>query len=522
MIFSSTTKSLHFVGIGGMGMSGIAEVLHNKGDSVRGSDMSENANVRRLAALGIPIYIGHAAENIRGAHAVVVSSAVSQDNPEIVAARANNIPVITRGEMLAEVIRLKKAVAISGTHGKTTTTSLIAAILNAAEFDPTVINGGIINTYQTNAKLGSGEWFVVEADESDGSFLKLPSIINVVTNIDCEHMNYYKTEENLERAFWQFIRNLPFYGVGVVCSDHPRVRRLFAHENCDKCSGSELTTPSAGAYDGCASSYSVGAYSAPPAGTYLDCSPDTTPSGAYVDRRVVTYGFENTPNFKAENVRFLENGTMFDVVVTQDIPFIASVSAGSYKVPDVFIPILGKHNVLNALAAIAVAKELGIQAEVYKSALASFKGVKRRFTVLGEKRGVTFVDDYAHHPMEIKTVIESARQTCAKRVIALFQPHRYSRFSQLFEDFVDVLMAADVVIALPVYAAGESKIANYDNVAFVSALKAKGCQNVHVAPNNDVDQILKTVAAVVQDGDFCIGLGAGSISDIVAGVFSSF
>jgi UDP-N-acetylmuramate--alanine ligase len=471
------SRSFHFIGIGGIGMSGIAEILHNQGQAVRGSDVSENANVQRLVKLGIPISIGHDPDNVRGAQAVVASSAISDENVEIVAARKNNIPVMTRGEMLAEVIRSKKAIAVSGSHGKTTTTSLISAILSEANFDPTIINGGILNTYQTNAKLGSGDWFVVEADESDGAFLKLPSTINVITNIDCEHLTFYKTIENLEHAFFQFIRNLPYYGLGVVCSDHPRVRRMFCEEN------------------------------------------------SVIDRRLVTYGISSDssfiPTLKGENIRFLANGTIFDVTISLDIPFTPK-SAGcsnSVKVSDVFIPILGQHNVLNALAAIAVANELRISPEIYKSALASFQGVKRRFTVLGKKRGVTFVDDYAHHPMEIQAVIAAARQTDAARIIAIFQPHRYSRLSALFDEFVDVLSTADTVIVLPVYAAGEAAMNGYTNEKVVEALKSRGNKNAYFCEDQELPDLARKIA---ENRDFLVGLGAGSISEIILSVYNLY
>jgi UDP-N-acetylmuramate--alanine ligase len=458
-------------------MSGIAEILHNQGQAVRGSDVSENANVQRLLKLGIPVSIGHDSDNVRGAQVVVASSAIPERNVEVVAARKNNIPVITRGEMLAEIIRSKKAIAISGSHGKTTTTSLISAILSEANFDPTIINGGILNTYQTNAKLGSGDWFVVEADESDGAFLKLPSTIDVITNIDCEHLTFYKTIENLEHAFFQFIRNLPFYGLGVVCSDHPRVKRIFYEKN------------------------------------------------SIVDRRLVTYGISSepgfVPTFMGENIRFLASGTMFDVVISLDIPFMpkGDGSTSSVKVSDVFIPILGQHNVLNALAAIAVANELRISPEIYKAALASFQGVKRRFTILGKRRGVTFVDDYAHHPTEIQAVISAARQTDAARIVAVFQPHRYSRLSALFDEFVEVLSAADIVIVLPVYAAGETIMDEYTNKRVVDALMAQGHRSAYFCESQDLLGLAKSVA---MDRDFFVGLGAGNISEIISNVYNLF
>lgn len=473
-------QSLHFVGIGGIGMSGLAEILHNQGYAVQGSDASASANVRRLQDLGIPIAVGHSADNIRGTQALVVSTAIPETNPEVQAARALNLPIITRGEMLAEIARLKKTIAISGTHGKTTTTSLIAALLDAASFDPTIINGGIINTLHTNARLGSGDWMVAEADESDGSFLKIPSIINIITNIDCEHMNYYQTEERLEAAFQQFIRNLPFYGLGIVCSDHPRVRKLFTHGS---------------------------------------------------DRRIVTYGFEEeadfTPHFKAENVRTTPQGTTFDVVITRDMPFLLGPSGSgvlpSHRIADVFIPMFGRHNVLNSLAALATAHELEIPLEISRVALAAFEGVKRRFTILGRKKGITFVDDYAHHPMEIRAVLEAGKQTEAKRLIAVFQPHRHTRFQAFFEVFADVLAKADVVIALPVYAAGEAASAEdqvrFSNETFAKALQDRGVEAYAVATEGELANCLRQVA---HEGDFVIDLGAGSISEIMTRLVAGF
>lgn len=472
-------RSLHFVGIGGIGMSGLAEILSNQGYAVQGSDVAANANVRRLQALGIPVAIGHTADNIRGAQALVVSTAVPDTNPEIQAARALHIPVITRGEMLAEIARLKKTIAISGTHGKTTTTSLIAALLKAGSFDPTVINGGIINTLQTNARLGQSDWMVVEADESDGSFLKVPSIINVITNIDCEHMNYYGTVERLEEAFTQFIRNLPFYGLGIICSDHPRVRALFMQDN------------------------------------------------RRVDRRIVTYGFEGCPHYKAENLRMTPRGMTFDVLITQDTPFLLGPSGAgvlpSHRISDVFIPMFGRHNVLNALAALATAHELEIPSEISRAALAVFEGVKRRFTILGCQKGVTFVDDYAHHPSEIRAVLEAGRQTEAKRLVAVFQPHRYTRFTAFFDTFVDVLSAADITIVLPVYAAGETAsqedVDRFSYMTFAAALRSRGKEAFSVADEAEFRTCLKDV---VRKGDFVIGLGAGSISDIMGRLVESF
>ncbi|MDR0631333.1 MAG: UDP-N-acetylmuramate--L-alanine ligase [Holosporales bacterium] len=521
------SRSFHFVGIGGIGMSGIAEILHNQGHDVRGSDVSEGTNVRRLLKLGIPVTIGHKPENVRGAQVVVVSSAIPDGNVEVIAARENNIPVVTRGEMLAEVVRSKKAIAVSGSHGKTTTTSLISAVLSDANFDPTVINGGILNTDQTSARLGTGDWFVVEADESDGAFLKLPSTINVITNIDCEHLTYYSTIENLEYAFFQFIRNLPFYGLGVVCSDHPRVRRIFCSSHCcehrQAASREHRHIPSD--EPGFLRDQSLVTSGLVPRSVSRDpySVPSPLSNNHSVDRRLVTYGIsadsEFTPTFRGENIRFLGNGTMFDVTVSLDVPFMPKSAGGVTSVKDVFIPILGQHNVLNALAAIAVAHELRISPEIYKAALASFQGVKRRFTILGKKRGVTFVDDYAHHPVEIRAVIAAARQMNAKRVVAVFQPHRYSRFSLLFDDFIAVLATADVVIVLPVYAAGEPIVEGYNNEKAVEALNAQGHETVYCCDREDLLDLATDIAI---EGDFFVGLGAGNITEIISNVYNLY
>jgi UDP-N-acetylmuramate--alanine ligase len=474
-------KALFFVGIGGIGMSGIAEVLFNQGFSVRGSDAWENANVKRLRELGVPVSLGHSAQNIRGVQALVVSSAIPDTNEELTAAREHGIPVLTRGEMLAEMMRAKKAIAISGTHGKTTTTSLVAALLSEAGRDPTVINGGIINTYKTNAKLGTGEWIVAEADESDGSFLKLPCSVNIVTNIDKEHLNYYKTEEDLEKAFQQFVRNLPFYGLSILGWDHPRVQKLFASR---------------------------------------------------VDRRFVTYGFgegpqrkeEAPPHFKPYNVRSIETGTLFDIEVDRDFPFLfGPVGPGvrpAFSVKDVFIPLFGQHNVLNATAAFAAACELNISPAVSIQGFATFQGVKRRFTILGKKRGITFVDDYAHHPEEIRAVLQATRQTKAKRVFALFQPHRYSRFSSLFSEFAEVLKEADGVLILPVYSAGEPPLDGCEPARLEILLKQKGCPLVGCAQK--VEDMLAFCEKEAQCDDFVVGLGAGNISEMMLKLYGSF
>lgn len=453
-------------------MSGLAEILHNQGYLVKGSDLSDNANVQRLASLGIPVTIGHHADNIRGVQTVVVSSAIHPDNPELRAARQAGLPVITRGEMLAEIIRLKKAVAISGTHGKTTTTSMIAHVLNSAGLDPTVINGGIINQFQTNAKLGNGDWFVVEADESDGSFLKLPSSINVVTNIEPEHMEHFQTEEQLEHEFSLFLRNVPFYGVSIGCTDDARVRKIFQ---------------------------------------------------TGIDRRTISYGLEEGAQIKGVNLQLTDKGVRFDTELS--INFGLRSSASSLHIKDICLPTFGRHNVLNALAAIAVAYELGLDWEPVKEALSKFSGVKRRFSLLGIKRGVTFIDDYAHHPSEIRAVIEAARQIQPNRVIVVFQAHRYTRFSRFWQEFLKVFCLADIVITMPVYSAGEPVIADISGISFVEELSRR-FKSEHLDKQayfaKDTDEVLQLLVDLAKDKDCVIGMGAGSITDYIRQIYEAY
>ncbi|MBT5860066.1 MAG: UDP-N-acetylmuramate--L-alanine ligase, partial [Alphaproteobacteria bacterium] len=384
---------IHFVGIGGIGMSGIAEVMHTLGYNVRGSDQAESANVKRLTALGIPVAIGHSASNVADAEVLVISSAVVASNPEVVAARERFIPVVRRAEMLAELMRLKWCVAVGGTHGKTTTTSMIAAVLDAAQHDPTVINGGIINAYGTNARLGSGDWMVVEADESDGTFVRLPATIATVTNIDPEHLDFYGDFESLRAAFQTFIENIPFYGAAILCVDHAEVQAMV---------------------------------------------------GQISDRKVVTYGLSAQADVRAVNLRPAKLGTDFDVVITD------RASGSSDTIDNVHLPMPGRHNVQNALAAVAVARELGIDPVVMRRAFAEFAGVRRRFTKVGEASGVTVVDDYAHHPVEISAVLEAARAGYIGRVVAVVQPHRYSRLADLFDEFSRCFNDADTVIVADV------------------------------------------------------------------------
>ncbi|MSO98242.1 MAG: UDP-N-acetylmuramate--L-alanine ligase [Rhodospirillaceae bacterium] len=444
---------IHFVGIGGIGMSGIAEVMHNLGYKVQGSDIAQNANVDRLRGLGIKVEIGHKGENLGDAQVIVISSAVKPDNPEVLAARKGMLPVVRRAEMLAELMRLKWSVAIGGTHGKTTTTSLIASVLETAKLDPTVINGGIINAYGTNARLGSGEWMVVEADESDGTFNRLPATIAVVTNIDPEHMDFYGDFAKLKAAFRTFIESIPFYGFAVLCIDHPEVQSLLPHIQ---------------------------------------------------DRKIITYGLSPTAVVRGLNVVLDGNGVRFDAALSD------RVTGGERTIKDVRLPMFGQHNVLNALAAVSVAAEMGIADDVIRDGLARFKGVKRRFTKVGEVDGITVIDDYGHHPVEIAAVLKAARTTTKGRVIAVVQPHRYSRLQTLFEGFCTCFNDADHVVVADVYPAGEPPIEGINRDSLINGLHAHGHPQVTALLSP------KHLAAVIDDiakpGDFVVCLGAGNIT----------
>ena len=445
--------TIHFVGIGGIGMSGIAEVLHNLGYRVQGSDIAENANVGRLRAAGIPITIGHAAANLGDAQVVVVSSAVKRDNPEVAAARAQLIPVVRRAEMLAELMRLRWSIAIGGTHGKTTTTSLVAAVLEAAHLDPTVINGGIINAYGTNARLGGGDWMVVEADESDGSFLRLPAVIAVVTNMDPEHLDHWGTVEAMKEGYAQFVGNIPFYGFAVLCLDHPEVQAMIPRLS---------------------------------------------------DRRIVTYGFSPQADVRAERLVMDRLGATFEVVVSD------RHRGRSRRLAPFRLPMLGAHNVQNALAAIAVGVEMEIAEDTIRSALLGFKGVKRRFTRTGEAGGITVIDDYGHHPVEIAAVLKAARQAGARDVIAVVQPHRYTRLAALFEEFCTCMNEAGTVIVADVYAAGEQRIEGIDRDALVEGLRARGHRSVVPLPGPE--HLAEMIHAIARPGDYVVCLGAGTIT----------
>ncbi|MCW8305730.1 UDP-N-acetylmuramate--L-alanine ligase [Acidiphilium sp. PA] len=444
---------IHFVGIGGIGMSGIAEVLHNLGYAVQGSDIAENANVARLRAAGIQVAIGHTAANLGAAQVVVISTAVPRDNPEVQAARSKLIPVVRRAEMLAELMRLRWSIAIGGTHGKTTTTSIVAAVLEGAGFDPTVINGGIINAYGTNARLGTGDWMVVEADESDGSFLRLPSVIAVVTNMDPEHLDHWGTREAMEAGYRQFVSNIPFYGFAVLCIDHPAVQQMI---------------------------------------------PDLS------DHRLITYGFSPQADVRAERIMSDRNGATFEVRLSDRIGGKAR-RMGPFR-----LPMLGNHNVSNALAAITIGLEMDVPEIDLRNALAGFAGVKRRFTKTGEVGGITIIDDYGHHPVEIAAVLKAARQAGAREVIAVVQPHRFSRLASLFDDFCTCMNDADTVIVADVYAAGEEPIEGVDRDALIDGLRSR--QHRAVVPLASPDHLAEMVNAIARPGDFVVCLGAGTIT----------
>ncbi|MFD2855504.1 UDP-N-acetylmuramate--L-alanine ligase [Seohaeicola zhoushanensis] len=440
---------IHFVGIGGIGMSGIAEVLVNHGYSVQGSDLKASKITDRLEKLGARIFVGQQAENLEGAEVVVISSAIKRGNPELDEARRRGLPVVRRAEMLAELMRLKSNVAIAGTHGKTTTTTMVATLLDAGNFDPTVVNGGIIHAYGSNARMGQGEWMVVEADESDGTFNRLPATIAIVTNIDPEHMEHWHSIENLRDGFYQFVSNIPFYGLAVCCTDHPEVQALV---------------------------------------------------GRITDRRVRTFGFNAQADVRAINLTY-ENGVAhFDIALQSEDMVIEGCT----------LPMPGDHNVSNALAAVAVARHLGMKGEEIRKALASFGGVNRRFTKVGEVNGVTIIDDYGHHPVEIAAVLKAARQATKGRVIAVHQPHRYTRLSSLFEDFCNCFNEADVVAIAEVYAAGEDPIPGASRDDLVAGLIRHGHRHARaILSEDDLERLVREQA---RPGDMVVCLGAGTIS----------
>ncbi|MDC0657295.1 UDP-N-acetylmuramate--L-alanine ligase [Leisingera sp. SS27] len=440
---------IHFVGIGGIGMSGIAEVLLNLGYMVQGSDLKSSKITERLEKLGARVFTGQKAENLEEAAVVVISSAIKPGNPELDEARLRGLPVVRRADMLAELMRLKSNVAIAGTHGKTTTTTMMAELMVAGGFDPTIVNGGIIHAYGSNARMGQGEWMVVEADESDGSFNRLPATIAVVTNIDPEHMEHWGDFDTLRDGFLEFVSNIPFYGVAVCCTDHPEVQALV---------------------------------------------------GRISDRRVVTYGFNAQADVRAVNLTYKGGVAHFDVVLQAEDRVIEGCT----------LPMPGDHNVSNALSAVAVARHLGMNSVEIREALAAFGGVNRRFTKVGEVGGVTIIDDYGHHPVEIAAVLKAARQACEGRVIAVHQPHRYSRLSNLFEDFCACFNEADVVAIAEVFAAGEEPIEGASRDDLVEGLIRHGHRHARaILSEEDLERLVREQA---RPGDMVVCLGAGTIS----------
>ena len=453
--------AVHFVGIGGIGMSGIAEVMHNLGHRVHGSDLVENSNVRRLRKLGVPISVGHSAENLGDASVVVVSSALPEDNPEVVAARSVRVPVVGRAEMLAELMRFRPSVAVGGTHGKTTTTSMVAAVLHDAGLDPTFVNGGVINAHGTNARLGTGAWMVVEADESDGSITRLPATVAVVTNIDPEHLDHYGTFDALRDAFRTFAETVPFYGAAVLCVDHPEVRRLAA---------------------------------------------------SVTDRRVVTYGFADVADVQAVEVCRDGDSMGFDVVLRPDA--FGDSSGEVRRIDGMTVAMPGRHSVQNALGAVAVAHVIGIAPTNIRDGIRKFGGVRRRFTRVGETHGVAVVDDYGHHPVEIRAVLAAAREITAGKVVAVIQPHRFSRLQSLFEDFCCAFDDAGVVLVADIYPAGEAPIQGVDRDALVRGIQAHGHPCACALANPDA--LADTLASFVSAGDMVLCLGAGDITNWAA------
>lgn len=456
----SSLGSIHFVGIGGIGMSGIAEILHNLGYRVQGSDQKENSNFLRLKELGIQTFSSHSPSHVDGASAVVISSAVKGNNVELKEARKRGIPIVKRAEMLGEIMRLRPSIAVAGTHGKTTTTSLVASVLDAANQDPTVINGGIINAYGTNARLGAGEWIVAEADESDGSFTRLPVTIGIITNIEAEHLDHYKGIDEIRDAFQQFIQNIPFYGVGIVCIDHPEVKALLP----------KLT-----------------------------------------DRRILTYGFSTDADIRIRNVRAGDLSQCFDVEISESAQKkLNRQKEQPIQIKDIHLPMAGDHNVSNATAALCVGLELRFAEKVLQEAFTDFKGVKRRFTKVGVVNNLTIIDDYAHHPTEIEVVLESAHKSTRGEIIAIVQPHRYTRLHHLMDEFAQALSKADRVIVAPVYVAGEEPIPGVTHEAL--AEKIRGLTSIPVTTIEGEEDLLPLLTADDVNDAFVIFMGAGDIT----------
>lgn len=456
-LISSRFGTIHFIGIGGIGMSGIAEILHNLGCNVQGSDLSASPQAKRLEDLGMKIMIGHNSQNVNGATVVVRSSAVKMDNPEILEARKLGIPIIQRAEMLAELMRFKFSIGIAGTHGKTTTTSLVACLFESENLSPTVVNGGIINSKLTNAYVGESDYLIAEADESDGSFMKLPISVAIVTNINEDHMDFYKSLDDIYKAFKTYVENIPFYGFGVVCKDHPLSAKL---------------------------------------------------ADEVIDRKVLTYSIEQKADVYASNITMTEKGYSFD------IEFSSKLKSGARIVKNCSIPMLGKHNILNSLAAITVAAELGFSEDTIKNGFASFQGVKRRFTLTGEVDGVKIYDDYAHHPEEIKATIEIAKSVSLStkgKVFGVFQPHRYTRLKKLFTDFVSAFDRLDTIIIADIYAAGEQPIEGVSKDALIEGIK-KHNPDINVISLQSPDDLPDIISKNCASGDIVLCMGAGNIT----------
>ena len=441
--------AIHFVGIGGIGMSGIAEVLFNLNYKVQGSDIKKGPITERLEKLGIKIFYEHDASNIETATVVVISAAIQKTNPELVEARNKGLPIVKRSEMLAELMRLNSNIAIAGTHGKTTTTTLVATLLDGGGLDPTVINGGVIHAYGSNARLGQGDWMVVEADESDGTFNRLPATLAVVTNIDPEHLDHWGDFEKLRQGFFEFVSNIPFYGVAFCCTDHPEVQALV---------------------------------------------------GKVADRRIITYGFNAQADVRAINLDFKDGVACFDVVLRKKGITLSRLE----------LPMPGKHNVSNSLAAIAIAQHLEINEKSIKKSLSLFKGVNRRFTQVAELNGIKIIDDYGHHPVEISAVLSAARQTVNGKVFAIHQPHRYTRLNSLFEDFCSCFNEADFVGIMEVYPAGEAPIVGASQSDLINGLVRHGHRNV--LPIDNEDDLESLIRQKAKSGDIVVFLGAGTIS----------
>ena len=451
--FSKDIGVIHFIGIGGIGMSGIAEILCNLGYKISGSDINKSSNVNRLIEMGIKVHIGQRAENIKNVSIIVISSAIPEDNVELVAGALNKIPIVRRADMLAELMRFKKSISVGGSHGKTTTTSFISSLLEGAKLDPTVVNGGIIEAYGTNARLGKSDWMIVEADESDGTFIKLPSTYVVITNIDREHIDFYKTFDNLNRAFRNFVENIPFYGVAFVCIDSPDTENL--------CKDIKY-------------------------------------------RKLITYGFNRKSDLMISNVKVKNYLTYFDITINK-----SNLSKKKF-IKNIAIPIPGDHNIRNACASIAVALELDIKEKTIKDVLKNFRGVERRFSFVGSVNNIKIIDDYAHHPTEIKNTLKAARLLCNGKLIVVFEPHRFSRIIDLYDEFINSFFDADILFVTKIYSAGEKQITDINEKIIAKSIQKMGHKNVKCFKDEKCMEV--ELSEVSSSNDFIIFLGAGSIS----------